>query len=127
MAWRSSAQSFFCTSPLEVLSIGAIEASKLLLHGNVLRKHSQRQSGTVADSFSHHSRSHPVRSKDQHSHAADRLSQWKHAFRRAVFSRQATSVTAALDAVWKLFPRVPSQKAAGGAMGIGAYVHCMLR
>ena len=39
MAWRSSAQSFFCTSPLEVLSIGAIEASKLLLHGNVLRKH----------------------------------------------------------------------------------------
>ena len=96
MAWRSFAQSFFCTSPLEVLSISAIEASKMLLHGNVRCKHSQRQCGTVADSFSHHSRSHPVRSKDQHSHAADRLSQWKHAFRRAVFSRQATTVMAAV-------------------------------
>ena len=86
MAWRSCAESFSCNSPLEVLSIGAIEANKLLLHGNVRCKHSQRQCRTVADSFSHHTRSHPARSKDQHSHAADRLSQWKHTFRRAVFS-----------------------------------------
>ena len=75
MAWRSCAESFFCTSPLEVLSISAIEASKMLLHGNVRCKHSQRQCQTVADSFSHHARSHPARSKSQLSHAADRLSQ----------------------------------------------------
>ena len=75
MAWRSCADNFCCTSPLEVLSIGAIEASKLLLHGNVHCKHSQRQWRTVADSFSHHARSHPARSKSQLSHAADRLSQ----------------------------------------------------
>ena len=96
MAWRSFAQSFFCTSPLEVLPIGAIEASQLLLHGNVRCKHSQQQCRTVADRFSHHARSHPARSKNQLSHPADRLSQWKHAFRRAVFSRQATSVMAAV-------------------------------
>ena len=77
---------FLHLSPVEVLSIGAIEANKLLLHGNVRCKHSQRQCRTVADSFSHHTRSHPARSKDQHSHTADRLSQWKHTFRRAVFS-----------------------------------------
>ena len=86
MAWRSFAQSFFCTSPLEVLTIGAIEASQLLLHGNVRCKHSQRQCRMVADSFSHHTRSHPARSKDQLSHPADRLSQWQRTFRRAIFS-----------------------------------------
>ena len=75
MASATFAENFFFASLIQVVPIGAIEASRLLLHGNVHCKHSQRQWRTVADSFSHHARSHPARSKSQLSYAADRLSQ----------------------------------------------------
>ena len=47
--------------------------------------------------------------------------------RRAFVGCATESFTAALEAVWKILTLVTSQKAAGGAMGKGPYVHGMLR